>query len=398
MYYYQDSAGTVQGPFGTQAMQQWFASGHFTRDQQVSAAGSQQWAPIGHLFKPGNEFGSWSEVEPAIGAWTEVEKTSSTQASASRHVQAGDDLADALEGLSLGKKKKAAAVASEGDLPPNWQAVPSKSRPGETSYLHVPTGLKQGNRPTKEPTDKEIVAFLVKCRARGGTGAKADASQRNASQTTQPKSAAGKHDLTKDENSSLRWGDWNQRQAVSFSLGKGKPTKRPEHSAPADATKPALQQPPPPSSSPPPPPPPPPAPPGRVGEPAAAAGPCPAAAAVVPVGRGLGASTASAGGTAATIPSPPIEYVIVDTNVLMDGYCDDSRRQLGFAEHLFQCGGGGGGGGGGEMAVRQQLQLPPPIVVLPHAVRAELDCIKSRCGDERRGAQARWALRGLNQY
>jgi hypothetical protein len=55
-------------------------------------------------------------------------------------------------------------------LPPNWRSVRSKSRPGQVSYLHVPTGLKQSGWPCKEPSDKEIAAHWVASRhTRTGT-------------------------------------------------------------------------------------------------------------------------------------------------------------------------------------------------------------------------------------
>ena len=41
-------------------------------------------------------------------------------------------------------------------LPRDWQAVASKSRPGETSYVHLPTGLKQARFPESAPTPEQI--------------------------------------------------------------------------------------------------------------------------------------------------------------------------------------------------------------------------------------------------
>ena len=46
-----------------------------------------------------------------------------------------------------------------GDLPENWRAIPSRSRPGQYSFIHVPTGLKQSKRPSDEPTEQDVEAF-----------------------------------------------------------------------------------------------------------------------------------------------------------------------------------------------------------------------------------------------
>ena len=48
----------------------------------------------------------------------------------------------------------APATVTADELPASWQRVPSSSRPGEFSYLHVPTGLKQKVRPDGEPSSK----------------------------------------------------------------------------------------------------------------------------------------------------------------------------------------------------------------------------------------------------
>jgi len=45
------------------------------------------------------------------------------------------------------------------ELPLNWKAVPSHSRPGQMSYVHEPSGLKQSNVPTGEPSEEAIEAF-----------------------------------------------------------------------------------------------------------------------------------------------------------------------------------------------------------------------------------------------
>jgi hypothetical protein len=42
------------------------------------------------------------------------------------------------------------------ELSSAWKLVPSSSRPGKLSYLHKASGLKQTNKPTREPTAKEI--------------------------------------------------------------------------------------------------------------------------------------------------------------------------------------------------------------------------------------------------
>jgi hypothetical protein len=45
------------------------------------------------------------------------------------------------------------------ELPLNWKAVPSHSRPGQVSYIHEPSGLKQSNAPTGEPSEEAIETF-----------------------------------------------------------------------------------------------------------------------------------------------------------------------------------------------------------------------------------------------
>ena len=46
----------------------------------------------------------------------------------------------------------------EPELPSSWKRVPSKSRPGQFSYQHLPTGLKQTRFPTSEPSSEEVAA------------------------------------------------------------------------------------------------------------------------------------------------------------------------------------------------------------------------------------------------
>ena len=50
-------------------------------------------------------------------------------------------------------------------LPPGWRAIPSKSRPGEVSYFHEPTGLKQARLPTATPSAEAVERFLAVTRA-----------------------------------------------------------------------------------------------------------------------------------------------------------------------------------------------------------------------------------------
>lgn len=50
-------------------------------------------------------------------------------------------------------------------LPSDWRAIPSKSRPGETSYVHTPTGLKQARFPTEDPTPAQIAQHHEAVRA-----------------------------------------------------------------------------------------------------------------------------------------------------------------------------------------------------------------------------------------
>ena len=45
------------------------------------------------------------------------------------------------------------------ELPLNWKAVPSHSRPGQFSYVHEQSGLKQSNVPTGEPSEEAIQTF-----------------------------------------------------------------------------------------------------------------------------------------------------------------------------------------------------------------------------------------------
>ena len=57
-------------------------------------------------------------------------------------------------------KKSAEGPGNDG-LPDSWRKVASKSRPGEFSFLHLPTGLKQKAVPTGEPSEAEIAAFVA---------------------------------------------------------------------------------------------------------------------------------------------------------------------------------------------------------------------------------------------
>ena len=47
-------------------------------------------------------------------------------------------------------------------LPPSWRKVPSSSRPGEYSYMHMPTGYKQAFFPTRDDLPAEVQAALAK--------------------------------------------------------------------------------------------------------------------------------------------------------------------------------------------------------------------------------------------
>jgi len=46
-------------------------------------------------------------------------------------------------------------------LPKGWKAVPSLSRPGEYTYVHTPSGLKQSRRPLEGevPSEEAVEAF-----------------------------------------------------------------------------------------------------------------------------------------------------------------------------------------------------------------------------------------------
>ena len=50
---------------------------------------------------------------------------------------------------------------AERPLLPSWVRVPSRSRPGEFSYQHLPTGLKQTKFPETEPSAAEIDEHLA---------------------------------------------------------------------------------------------------------------------------------------------------------------------------------------------------------------------------------------------
>ena len=47
-------------------------------------------------------------------------------------------------------------ASAERPLPPSWVRVPSRSRPGEFSYQHLITGLKQTKFPESEPSAAEV--------------------------------------------------------------------------------------------------------------------------------------------------------------------------------------------------------------------------------------------------
>lgn len=66
----------------------------------------------------------------------------------------------------LAAKSESSAAEHDG-LPDSWRKVPSKSRKGEFSYLHLPTGLKQKGVPAGEPSEAEIAAFVA---GQGGLG------------------------------------------------------------------------------------------------------------------------------------------------------------------------------------------------------------------------------------
>eukprot|EP00308_Calcidiscus_leptoporus_P018089 CAMPEP_0119379274 /NCGR_PEP_ID=MMETSP1334-20130426/51979_1 /TAXON_ID=127549 /ORGANISM="Calcidiscus leptoporus, Strain RCC1130" /LENGTH=200 /DNA_ID=CAMNT_0007398735 /DNA_START=9 /DNA_END=611 /DNA_ORIENTATION=+ len=53
---------------------------------------------------------------------------------------------------------------NEATLPSSWKRIPSKSRPGEFSYLHLPTGLKQAKLPDGEPSSDVISAHFAALR------------------------------------------------------------------------------------------------------------------------------------------------------------------------------------------------------------------------------------------
>ena len=56
-------------------------------------------------------------------------------------------------------------------LLPTWQRVPSISRPGQISYQHKRTGVKQSNFPTRsEPTAEEIAEHLARAAAASASG------------------------------------------------------------------------------------------------------------------------------------------------------------------------------------------------------------------------------------
>ena len=52
-------------------------------------------------------------------------------------------------------------ASAERPLLPSWVRVPSRSRPGEFSYQHLITGLKQTKFPESEPSVAEIDEHLA---------------------------------------------------------------------------------------------------------------------------------------------------------------------------------------------------------------------------------------------
>jgi len=68
--------------------------------------------------------------------------------------------------LNLPMVQRAAPKAAERPLPPSWRKVPSASRPGCFSYLHVPTGYKQSEVPTTDAPPPAMLAAW-KAQAKG---------------------------------------------------------------------------------------------------------------------------------------------------------------------------------------------------------------------------------------
>ena len=63
-------------------------------------------------------------------------------------------------------------ASAERPLLPHWQRVPSRSRPGEFSYLHLRTGLKQRKFPVSEPSDTEVAEHLAVMKRLASSGKK----------------------------------------------------------------------------------------------------------------------------------------------------------------------------------------------------------------------------------
>ena len=63
-------------------------------------------------------------------------------------------------------------VSAERPLLPSWQRVPSKSRPGEFSYMDLRTGLKQTKFPESEPSAAEVAEHLAVKQQRASSGKK----------------------------------------------------------------------------------------------------------------------------------------------------------------------------------------------------------------------------------
>ena len=63
-------------------------------------------------------------------------------------------------------------AAAERPLLPSWVRVPSRSRPGEFSYQHLITGLKQTKFPESEPSAAEIDEHLAAKKKQASSGKK----------------------------------------------------------------------------------------------------------------------------------------------------------------------------------------------------------------------------------
>ena len=75
--------------------------------------------------------------------------------------EASDCHGSARGGEEVEGKRRVDSGEDDDCLPPNWKTVPSRSRPGQHSYVHVPTGLKQSKRPSEDPTEEAVEAFRL---------------------------------------------------------------------------------------------------------------------------------------------------------------------------------------------------------------------------------------------